>query len=82
MYRKNVTAIRTEALAVIETLEARSVDSEFADIALITATAVVAADLSNSERELGQRLQDLQSILTACAKERFRAQPPVTHAMM
>jgi hypothetical protein len=82
MQAKNVIAIRTEALAVIETLEARAVDSEIVDLTLITATAVIVADLSNSESELKQRLLDLQNVLTACAYERFRVEPPVTRALM
>jgi hypothetical protein len=77
-----ITKIVNEAIAVIETLEARAVDSEIVDMALITATAVIAADLSSSESELRQRLRNLQAVLTACANERFRSQPPSSQTMM
>jgi hypothetical protein len=73
MQATNVSVI---ALAVIEMLEARAVDSAIVDMALIMATAVLAADLSASESELRSRLRSLQTVLTVCANERFRTQPP------
>jgi hypothetical protein len=76
MQTKRTTAISAVARTVIETVEAHAVDPRIVDLALIAATAVVAADLSGSESELESRLHNLHSMLTMFAEERFRTQPP------